>query len=104
MLEASGFHVVDTVQGIAPAGKSCRSTKGIAGASLDEYETFTIQCMALIFEHQAALMLQEGVLEAPRGTRITTTAGMQQLLAEISEGFQREGAVVVGRYFVAQKY
>ncbi|KAJ7133370.1 S-adenosyl-L-methionine-dependent methyltransferase [Mycena epipterygia] len=103
MLENSGFRVEESKLGGMAMGPLCRSRVGVDGASLAEYEEFSLQNVELVLAHLAAHMLKSGTLEAPKGKKINGEAEMKAILKEIGDGIRKEGAFAYVSYFVAIK-
>ncbi|KAJ7110615.1 S-adenosyl-L-methionine-dependent methyltransferase [Mycena epipterygia] len=103
MLEKSGFRVEQSKLGSMAMGPLCRSRLGVDGASLAEYEEFSLQNVEFVLAHLAAHMLKSGTLEAPKGKKISEEAEMNTVLKEIGDGMRMECAFVHVSYFVARK-
>ncbi|KAJ6590123.1 hypothetical protein DFH09DRAFT_1259755 [Mycena vulgaris] len=103
ILEQAGFAVEATEEGLLPLGKLCRDFNGLGGGSLAEFEDFSTFNIEFSVKHFVAIMLKNGTLEVPRGHRVTDEEDITAVLGEVIEGVKTEGAIVVGRYFVAKK-
>ncbi|KAI0710331.1 hypothetical protein C8T65DRAFT_193332 [Cerioporus squamosus] len=102
MLSTAGLSVVESRRGYATAGKLCHNFRGNAGDT-SAFEDFSVENYIFIFEHLAPALLAKGELYQPDGTKVTSEQEMQAMLQEIRDGLRAEGALSIGRYFIAKK-
>ena len=103
LLEAASFETPVCRSYISPLGRLCRHYNGADGGSLASEEEFTLSGSEILFGSLIQAAFERGVLEAPRGTRITTEEGRDELLEEIIDGLREEGGCTVWSEFVARK-
>ena len=103
LLEAASFETPVCRSYISPLGRLCRHYKGADGGSRASEEEFTLSGSEILFGSLIKAAFERGVLEAPRGTRITTEEGRDALLEEIIDGLREEGGCTVWSEFVARK-
>ena len=102
-LSQAGFTVQESARGLATYGRLCRVHSGNDGGELSEYEDFSVDNMVFILDHLATALQRADSLEAPKGVKCTTEPERRALLQEIKERLCADGALSVGRYWIARK-
>lgn len=98
LLEKAGLRTIYTQKCVAPFGKLCERYPALA----DEVER-TASSSDMMHADMSAGLLQRGILEAPKGTRLTTEEERKSLAEEMSRGVREEGAWIVLFEFLVTK-
>ena len=105
MLPNAGLTVIESKRAHAPIGPLCH--KHIAGdletADFSEYAEFSIQNIMFIFGYLAGGLLKNGKLYTPDGEIVSTEEGKERMLQAVEEGIRKEGALAIGRYYLARR-
>lgn len=98
LLEKFGLRTIFTQKCVAPFGKLCERYPALA----DEVER-TAQNSDIMHIAMANNLFKQGVLEAPKGTKITSESDKERLASEMKEGVRKDGAYIVLFEFIATK-
>lgn len=106
MLADEGFSVVETQRAVGMYGSlyEVDSTHNATSEeNVTDFNNFTVENFVFLLDYFSSALMQAGAVEGKKGIKVTDEAERKLMLQEIRDGFNTDGAMSVGRFFLVMK-
>lgn len=106
MLADAGFSIVEMQRVVGMYGKlyETSSTNNAAGGeNATDFKEFTVENFIFLLDYFSSALMEAGALEGKKGIKVTDEVERKVMLGQIRDGFNTDGAMSVGEFFLAMK-